>query len=319
MPSVAQPRHGNLSLNAPRSCPGIPSAIKYLTDHRMRNRSGSSSARRMGLDPMTTGQIRIGQLRLGDDRGRPPNSSRNGTMPCRSPLAILALLAPVLVALGCSKPAGSVCAASQSGVLQGGGEIACSFEPGTALVVTDAGYFTSTVRVERSSSCVGNVANRILSRCSQGSPETVVGRKEDAGRPLIAHSRTAIYDDSPFDAQQVARLNAILADLTVYAGDGELIIEFDVPENPAWYSDVMKVHLLVRLFDQNGQYLTHFTSKEIFSPIKNPTSFGVPYRGGDLRILDEGHNRLVYRVNQRDLAYAAVVEVGFTIPPHAGS
>lgn len=262
---------------------------------------------------MTTGPIRIGQLPFGDADGRLQNLLRNGSL-----LAGLALFIPVLVALGCSKPPGTVCAASQGGVLQGGGEIACSFEAGTALVVTDAGYFASTVRVERSASCVGDVSNSILTQCAGGSPEPNSGRREAAGRPLVAHARTAIYDDSPFDKQQVARLNAILSDLTVYAGNGELTIEFDVPPNPAWYADMMAIHLLVRLFDKNGQYLTHFTSKEIFTPNKNPTSFGVPYRGADLRILDEGRNRLVYPVNERDLTYAAVVEVGFTMPPRAG-
>lgn len=59
-----------------------------------------------------------------------------------------------------------VCVASEGGSLRGQ-DVACSFAAGGQLVVTDRGYFSSTVTVAGTPSCSGDVSTSILADCSR--------------------------------------------------------------------------------------------------------------------------------------------------------
>jgi hypothetical protein len=59
-----------------------------------------------------------------------------------------------------------VCVATQSGSLRRQ-DVACSFAAGGHLVVTDRGYFSSTVTVAGTASCSGDVSNSVLADCSR--------------------------------------------------------------------------------------------------------------------------------------------------------
>lgn len=90
--------------------------------------------------------------------------------------------------------------------------------------------------------------------------------------------------------------------------------------------------MLVRLFDRNGNPLTHFTTREgftvneavydmhmeVYERAKKVGSsrdgYGYPIRRPTL--LKRKGNRLTYNVNVRDLRDAAIVELGFIQPAH---
>jgi len=58
-----------------------------------------------------------------------------------------------------------VCVATQSGSFRQQG-VSCSFAAGGRLIVTDRGYFSSTVQVAGAASCSGDVSNSVLADCS---------------------------------------------------------------------------------------------------------------------------------------------------------
>jgi hypothetical protein len=73
------------------------------------------------------------------------------------------------------------------------------------------------------------------------------------------------------------------------------------------------MRFLVRMFDQNGQYLTHFTTKELYV-------VGISYdfldrrSGGDFKVikLQAKKNILQYPVNMRDASFIAATEFGIS-------
>jgi hypothetical protein len=67
--------------------------------------------------------------------------------------------------------------------------------------------------------------------------------------------------------------------------------------------------LLVRLFDQNGQYLTHFKTSEIYG--KSVMNRNSDHNVGG-RYMKELQDRTVvqYSINQRDAAFVQIGEVG---------
>ena len=81
--------------------------------------------------------------------------------------------------------------------------------------------------------------------------------------------------------------------------------------------------LLVRMFDRNGEYLSHFSTNEAFvvkesvlqmylAPWERLTKAGVS--GGVVHkpvLLQEKGNRLEYMVNTRDMEHVEKVEIGF--------
>jgi hypothetical protein len=166
--------------------------------------------------------------------------------------------------------------------------------------------------------------------CDRHSPQP-----EPSPEPTIhqlaarAHTVYQSSRDETLHARDTAIMNGLLQDLRVHPEEGALVIEFTVPPAPirwalSWSS---KAVLLVRLFDKNGRYLTHFKTNEAFCPADDPRRVVPPEAAGLCRVLEsfkgiygfdaiqisEGVNRLAYPVNERDLAFAEMVEVGFIL------
>ncbi len=116
--------------------------------------------------------------------------------------------------------------------------------------------------------------------------------------------------------------NASLRSVSCFATEEEIIIDFDVDDSQ-WRVQML-FPLLVRLFDKNGQYLTHFTTAEGFTVFyefferangayQRGLRAGVPDANRfKCHLLKTKGNRLVYGVNVRDLRDASIVEIGFT-------
>lgn len=121
-------------------------------------------------------------------------------------------------------------------------------------------------------------------------------------------------------------LNSYLKNLRVYARkDGGLEIRFNIVPDPGdtfrWPPQI-PTRLLVRLFDENGNYLTHFLTSESFAPSETVahhlTTGGIGMLNPSPVFLldsDGGSNVLLYNVNRRDLDYARIAEVGFFLRP----
>ncbi|MBI5529817.1 MAG: hypothetical protein HY897_26130 [Deltaproteobacteria bacterium] len=131
--------------------------------------------------------------------------------------------------------------------------------------------------------------------------------------------------------------NDAIVDLKCSKSDGSVIIKFGI-DTGQWdngdsaFGKWPHIFMLVRLFDRNGEYLTHFTTAEVFttdetafenyknairSGVDAETSLekrGIPV-GKKLPkpvLLKPRQNTLEYPINRRDLRDAEVVEVGFT-------
>jgi hypothetical protein len=78
---------------------------------------------------------------------------------------------------------------------------------------------------------------------------------------------------------------------------------------------------MVRLFDENGQYITHFRTGENFATPVTYRSFRDRVAhggliGGDINTIKElkaEHNVLQYRVSRRDADYIQKAEFGFLV------
>lgn len=121
-------------------------------------------------------------------------------------------------------------------------------------------------------------------------------------------------------------LNSYIRNLRAYArDDGQLEIRFNIVADEGdtfiWPSQI-PARLFVRLFDQNGIYLTHFMTRDSFAPaesiVRELTTGAVGLVNPSPVLLldsDGKSNVLVYTVNARDLDYTRIVEVGFFLRP----
>jgi hypothetical protein len=140
------------------------------------------------------------------------------------------------------------------------------------------------------------------------------------GRAMKTNVNTVNYERK---ASLVKKYNARISSLKCTATEDSLVIDFDFLDAELNPPDIFP--LLVRIFDKNGQHLTHFTTAERYTP--SPDSFmqfdAVRKRFQSQRAFGEADkyktmllkpkaNRLIYSVNIRDLKEASVVEVGFT-------
>jgi hypothetical protein len=142
-------------------------------------------------------------------------------------------------------------------------------------------------------------------------------------RTLRANVDTVGKEDMPM-RMWIDYCNQRLSDVHAHATASDLILDFDV-DTKSWNKVPVPdcFPLLVRVFDADGQYLTHFRSAEVFTanqklfdhlnPIYerlmkvNPTAdYPKPV------LLLPTADRFVYKVNRRDLRDAAIVEIGFT-------
>ena len=103
-----------------------------------------------------------------------------------------------------------------------------------------------------------------------------------------------------------AGANASLGNVKCVATEGQVVIEFDV-DAARWGRTPGGCKMLVRLFDRNGQYLTHFITAERFVAYEDDRNFGW---AGQKLLVPKG-NRLVYDVNVRDLRDVNIAEIGF--------
>ncbi len=146
-----------------------------------------------------------------------------------------------------------------------------------------------------------------------------------SGRNLKVSVGTAIVQDTGM-AQIVKQHNASLSAVKCVATADHLVIDFDV-DGSQWNAVNRKFPILVRLFDRNGQYLTHFTTAEgftvhyeIYETYKEGYAF-FKKRGDKMmaaqrmcEFLKPKGNRIVYNVNIRDLQVASAIEIGFAEP-----
>lgn len=153
------------------------------------------------------------------------------------------------------------------------------------------------------------------------------GKKVFGARRLEARVKTVSKDnlDQMFTQH--------LRNLSVSATKKQIIIDFDV-DSKNWQPVTKSLFLIVRLFDKEGQYLTHFVSRESFtaSPDVHAGWMTVVnrFKGltpevrdqmiGDFtpKLLESTGNRLVYNVNPAILENAAIVEIGLLHVPKKG-
>jgi len=74
------------------------------------------------------------------------------------------------------------------------------------------------------------------------------------------------------------------------------------------------VPFIVRLFDENGQYITRFTTEERFASPETYRKLGTMVAAGvPFTKLKAEHNVLQYRISRRDAEYIQVGEFGFMV------
>ena len=132
------------------------------------------------------------------------------------------------------------------------------------------------------------------------------------------------------DGVIIGHWNGGIQSLACIATEDELVIDFDY-ETPRAFKDSGSVfNLVVRLFDRNGQYLSHFKTAETFT--FHPTVYkqvreiydknvkkGIPtltetVSRYNVTLMSTTGNRLIYPVNTRDLQHVSIVEIGFAVP-----
>lgn len=109
------------------------------------------------------------------------------------------------------------------------------------------------------------------------------------------------------DEEWNKRLNGSIRNLEVRVdrNTGEVTIEFDYDrEREALYRGVPRP-FLVRFFDAEGNYITHFTTSERYVEIDAEFPYEVS------RLLKVG-NKLQYKISIPDAAFAEIVEFGFS-------
>ena len=93
---------------------------------------------------------------------------------------------------------------------------------------------------------------------------------------------------------------------------GALTFIFDYDEKKSQHATIHTRKFLIRVFDENGQYLTHFTTSEEYMPFQAILNgFGRAVAGNNhfKKLLSNG-NVLSYSINKRDANYASFIEFG---------
>jgi hypothetical protein len=141
-------------------------------------------------------------------------------------------------------------------------------------------------------------------------------RPNPRGRKLLARIKTVSKENLDHVFTQH------LQNLSVSATANQIVIEFDV-DRKSWQPVTRSYSLLVRVFDSNGKYLTHFITKESFTAqpqvfdgwvtmqARIPLEVREKLLPGFMPVLLEPQkNRFVYGVDPVFLRRAAIVEVG---------
>jgi hypothetical protein len=152
----------------------------------------------------------------------------------------------------------------------------------------------------------------------QQTNQPTVGTTPD-GREL--ETRIATQATTPIWLSSSGRLNPSLKTVKCYATSDTLIITFDLDVSLWEENKYLEFYRLwVRLFDKNGNYLTHIVTAEKFTGRESvyadyekeyKAATGRTSRESNLKLLKSRDNRLAYNVNVRDLRDAEIVEIGF--------
>jgi hypothetical protein len=149
--------------------------------------------------------------------------------------------------------------------------------------------------------------------------------KEDAPAPAGARRlRARVNTEGQLNNPVVVILNKCIVQmddrLVVYAADNQLTLKFDFAgnKNADQWTKSQDPHLLIRVFDEDGEYLTHFTTKEIFTRDKawaddrNAANSVLPAAIQERWVVvKDKSNVFSYNVAKTYLREAAIVEVGF--------
>lgn len=182
---------------------------------------------------------------------------------------------------------------------------------------------------------MGLLSISFFNACLETAPEMVNPETElalllrTATAPDV-HELTAKVYEKEFDFYRIDTLaNADFQDakLTVNMEEGTVTIQFNYSSHGFWRHLAMKnVHggmkgffpkkFLFRFFDKNGQYITHFETKEFFYPPDMPDEYwpGIePLLKKDLTFIKLEHvgNVFTYTLSQKDLAYIKQGEFGW--------
>jgi len=126
------------------------------------------------------------------------------------------------------------------------------------------------------------------------------------------HGTTPLLPSAYHEYEQGVGFKITNPQMFVKRSTGAVTIVFDSQfYGPTKYQDGhgVPVPFMVRLFDENGQYITHFTTEERFaSPATYPKFKGL---GMTLNKLKAEHNIFQYRVSRRDAEYIQRGEFGF--------
>jgi len=140
-------------------------------------------------------------------------------------------------------------------------------------------------------------------------------RKEEETR--IEKVRELLGDEIPFQVDTIGghptdtMFNTAFKNVKTYINRKTGILSISFEYDPAFYPSLSdrtrfgSFRLLVRLFDQNGQYLTHFNSSEIFVVTGNPN-----YSRRNFTLLKPKGNFVRYQINLRDAVYVGRLEFG---------
>lgn len=123
------------------------------------------------------------------------------------------------------------------------------------------------------------------------------------GRPLEMSLQGHAKD--PLFAHDVdQRTKNCLRNVKGWATEGTVVVTFDTSASD-WSPINDGFHLIIRLFDKNGQHLTNVISREKFTLEDRMKNWPIP-----LVLLEPKGNRLEYPASVRDLRDAAMAEVG---------
>jgi hypothetical protein len=145
-----------------------------------------------------------------------------------------------------------------------------------------------------------------------------VGAGENVqGSPMFGyHGTTPLLRSAYKEYEQGIGFKITNPQMFVKRSTGTLTIVFDC-QFYQYYRDNkhsdqgVPVPLMIRLFDENGQYITHFKTEERFASPETYPHFNE--LGATLKKLKGEHNVFQYQINRRDAEYIQRGEFGFLV------
>lgn len=135
------------------------------------------------------------------------------------------------------------------------------------------------------------------------------------GSPMFGyHGTTPLLPTAYHEYEQGIGFKITNPQMFVKRSTGVVTIVFDCQfYGPNKYQDGhgVPIPFMVRLFDENGQYITHFTTEERFA---SPATYS-QFKGLGMKSnkLTAEHNVVQYRISRRDAEYTQRGEFGFLV------